>query len=199
MTNISHIDIPEGITEIKDWTFGGCKKLKTITIPSGVSTIAYAAFEDCTNLNNIYIPDSINRIGNAAFRGCSNLTDIYYFGTRSQWNKVIIGNDNECLGNAIIHFCAPDMVLPAELTSISSEAFAGGGFTYIKLPDKCITIGPRAFADCPNLMYVEIPNEKVEIASSAFAGVNGLTILGVSGSTVESFAETYGYTFIPVS
>ena len=191
--------IPDTVKIIQWGAFSGCARLTDVTIPEGVSSINPQTFSDCSALKSVTIPYSVKSIGDYAFRGCSNLTDIYYFGTRSQWNKVIIGNDNECLGNAIIHFCAPDMVLPAELTSISSEAFAGGGFTYIKLPDKCITIGPRAFADCPNLMYVEIPNEKVEIASSAFAGVNGLTILGVSGSTAEAYAAAHGYTFIAVS
>ncbi len=100
-------------------------------------------------------------------------------------------------GNVTLYavWAGPDFVLPAALTTIDAEAFAGGAFSYVKLSDKTTSIGARAFADCPNLRYVYIPEATTGIAGDAFSGVDGLTILGRSGSYAEFFAQKNGYAF----
>lgn len=94
---------------------------------------------------------------------------------------------------------APDFVLPAALTTIGEEAFAGGAFSYAHLPDGVTRIEKRAFADCPNLHDVDIPESATSIDPTAFAGVTGLTIHGVDGSYAESYASQYGFAFIPAA
>ena len=93
---------------------------------------------------------------------------------------------------------APDLILPAAVATIGEEAFTGGAFSFVKLSDKTASIGSRAFADCPNLTYIYIPAATKKIAANAFAGVDGLTILGASGSYAETYATKHGYTFIAV-
>ena len=61
------------------------------------------AFE-CNKLNSITIPTSITHIGRWAFGECDSLADVYYNGTEEQWNKISIGEANEPLLNATIHF-----------------------------------------------------------------------------------------------
>ena len=80
-------------------------------------------------------------------------------------------------GNVTLYavWVQPDFVLPASLTDIEEEAFAGGAFTFVKLPDTIRTVGPRAFADCPNLKYIYIPAE-AEVDPTAFENVEGLTV-----------------------
>ena len=101
-------------------------------------------------------------------------------------------------GNVTLYavWAGPDFVLPAALTTIDAEAFAGGAFSYVKLSDKTTSIGARAFADCPKLRYVYIPETTTGIAGDAFSGVDGLTILGKSGSYAEFFALRNGYAFV---
>jgi len=55
----------------------------------------------------------INTIGYEAFYGCENLTDVYYNGTQAQWNEITIGEDNEYLLKATIHF-AEEPVEPTD-------------------------------------------------------------------------------------
>ena len=93
----------------------------------------------------------------------------------------------------------PDFILPAALTEIGKEAFSGGAFTYVKLLESCVTIGPNAFADCPNLSCISIPNMKVEIDENAFGDMTGLTIFGNVGSTAQTYAQAHNFTFIPIS
>ena len=77
----------------------------------------------------------------------------------------------------------PDFILPASLTVIEPEAFAGGAFVYVVVPEQVSAIGSRAFADCPNLRYVEIQGSATEIAPDAFENVSDLTILDRSGGS----------------
>ena len=68
----------------------------------------------------------------------------------------------------------PDLTLPAALTAIGSEAFAGGSFT-----------------------CVSIPAGVTSIADDAFGDRTSLTIIGVPGSTAEDFARAHGFEFVP--
>ena len=91
-----------------------------------------------------------------------------------------------------------DFILPDSLTTIEAEAFEGGAFRYVQLPEGAIMIGSRAFADCPSLAYIYIPEETGTIAVDAFSGVSGLTILGRSGSYAEFYAQRNGIAFVAV-
>ena len=90
----------------------------------------------------------------------------------------------------------PDAELPADLTEIEEEAFAGSGFKFVEIPSGVTKIGDRAFADCPDLMYVKIPPAAMSISNNAFENApEGLTIIGEAGSYAEFFAQKKGYYF----
>ncbi len=93
----------------------------------------------------------------------------------------------------------PDLVLPAALTEIGEEAFAGGAFKYVKLSENTVTIGPRAFKNCPNLRYVELENPDTYIDPTAFQGVSAVTVIGASAETAAAFAGVSGVSFAPAA
>lgn len=71
----------------------------------------------------------------------------------------------------------PDLILPAGLTTIESEAFAGINAAVVLVPDGCKSIGSLAFANCPNLQYVLVNDlSAIEIAADAFAGTEAKVI-----------------------
>ena len=78
--------------------------IKKYTIPSGVTSICSTAFWNCLNLENLTIPNTITYIAKSAFLSCENLTDIYYTGSADDWTKIKIGDYNEDLTNATIHY-----------------------------------------------------------------------------------------------
>lgn len=88
-------------------------------------------------------------------------------------------------------------VLPAELTTISEEAFMNTSFYYVIVPEMTTTIGSKAFANCSNLKYIYIPERTNQIADDAFLNVTGLTIYGKTGSYAETYAGRKGYAFQP--
>ena len=70
----------------------------------------------------------------------------------------------------------PDLTLPAALTAIGSEAFAGGSFACVSIPESVTSIAPDAFGNR-----------------------TGLTIIGVPGSAAEDYARAHGFDFVPAA
>ena len=68
--------IPNSVTSIGDYAFGGCPGLTSITIPNSVTSIGDFAFGGCSGLTSITIPNSVTSIGDYAFFACSGLTSI---------------------------------------------------------------------------------------------------------------------------
>lgn len=144
--------------------------------------------------------------GNKVIKPADPVKDGYWFVgwyTDSEF-KALFDFDTEILADTSLYarWAVPDFVLPSALTEISEEAFSGGAFSFAVLPEKAVTIGPLAFAECRKLLFIYIPSSVKDIDSTAFGDLTGLTILGASAETptaAETFAASHGYAFIPLS
>ena len=116
--HLTDINIPDSVTSIGEMAFYFCESLTNITIPDGVTNIGDYAFDFCKSLTSITIPDSVTGIGELAFYGCDSLSDVYYGGSETDWKNIEIGERNECLLNATIHYnyVEYDPITPAALT-----------------------------------------------------------------------------------
>ena len=63
-------------------------EVTSVNIPNGVTLIDSAAFYEYTNLASITIPDSVTFIDDMVFFKCTSLANIYYKGTEEQWNAI---------------------------------------------------------------------------------------------------------------
>ena len=125
--SLRSVTIPDGVTEIGAWTFSGCsslcalrigsgvksigngafaycKKLVSVIIPDGVESMGNNTFVDCGGMTTLTIPVSLKSVGYDSFLNCSSLNGVYYAGNETQWKKITIGNDNEALTGANIHY-----------------------------------------------------------------------------------------------
>ena len=75
---VTKIEIPEGVTEIKSWQYRGFKYVTSIAIPNTVTSIGKYAFAYCSSLQTItFESDSqLQSIGDRAFCNCRSLTSI---------------------------------------------------------------------------------------------------------------------------
>lgn len=103
-TGLTSITIPNSVTFIDANAFSKCSSLTSIVIPDSVTLIGGGAFGNCTGLKSVTIPDGVTSISNYAFYNCNSLTDVYYSGSKQSWNNIAIGNGNDYLKNATIHF-----------------------------------------------------------------------------------------------
>ena len=78
--------------------------LSQISIPEGVTTIGFGTFYGCHQLEKVYIPQSVASIDYEAFDECYALEDIYFGGTENQWESITVGENNDPIINASVHF-----------------------------------------------------------------------------------------------
>lgn len=137
--SLTSITIPASVTEIYGWTFCNCQSLQSVKINGNITDIDSHAFCDCYNLSEFDIPSTVTEIGEQAFWGCSRLRsitipvdvteinyatfknctglkDVFFNGNERQWNAITIGEDNECLLNATIHYGSIEQI---EVTDVS--------------------------------------------------------------------------------
>lgn len=73
---IIDLNIPDGVTELKNFVFHGYKLLESVHIPNTVLNIGKLAFSGCRNLKNVIIPNSVQKIEHSAFNSCDSLKSI---------------------------------------------------------------------------------------------------------------------------
>lgn len=84
--------------------FDSNSSIKSIVVKYGVTSIGNSSFYNCRSLKSVTIPNSVTFIGAVAFCECESLKDVYYTASQSEWNKINIGSNNQCLTNATFHY-----------------------------------------------------------------------------------------------
>ena len=67
-------------TEIPDFAFSGCTRLKLAVLPDSLTKLGRESFSNCYGLEEIPIPVNVKEIGERCFSWCHNLKDIYFLG-----------------------------------------------------------------------------------------------------------------------
>ena len=68
--------MPNSLTRIGTYVFGGCSGLTELTLPNSVKSIGKYAFSGCSGLTELTLPNSVTSIGGYAFAYCSGLSKI---------------------------------------------------------------------------------------------------------------------------
>ena len=136
-SQLTNISIPNSVTFIGFSAFNSCTSLKSITLPSSLSTIQSYAFYNCGNLKTIRIPVSVTSIGNYAFDVCPSLMTVTYPGSKTQWDDITKGSNNDVLENNLICAVLEATFDPDNGESISTQTIdRGGKFTEPAAPSK---------------------------------------------------------------
>jgi hypothetical protein len=135
-------DIPDGVTEIGNNAFDGCRSLVSINLPDSVTEIGDNAFEDCTSLVSINLPDGVTELGEGAFYGCTSLVSI---NLPDSVTKIGVRAFGGCTSLVSIN-------LPDGVTEIGNSAFDGcRSLVSINLPDSVTEISSSAFDGCTEI------------------------------------------------
>jgi len=100
---------------------------------------------------------------------------------------------DEC---TITIYSADALLLPEELAVIEAESFMATDAKTVIIPEGCVAIDSRAFADCGKLSLIVIPESVTAISNDAFDASESVIICAPSGSYAETFAHTLGIPFI---
>ena len=192
-SDVTSVEIPDGVTSIGAGMFSDCSNLTSIVIPDSVMYIWDGAFSGCSGLTSVVIPDGVLGIWDSAFSGCSSLTSI------------VIPNGVTYIGYDAFRDCnsLTSIIIPYGVTSIRSGLFSGcNSLTSIVIPNGVTSIGSSAFQGCSSLMSIVIPDSVTSIDRSAFSGCSSLTNIvipdGVTSIGVGAFWGCRGLTSIVI-
>lgn len=176
-TNLTTVELGDGVTSIGTSAFIRCTQLPSITIGSGVTSIGKNAFNGCAALTEAVIQSGA--IGESAFNGCIRLTN------------VTLGNGVTSIGkNAFLRCTALTSIsIGSGVTSIESGAFNGcTALTNANIGNGAI--GANAFQDCSRLASVTLGDGVTSIGANAFLRCTALTSMNIGSSvrTIENYA-----------
>ena len=156
-TNLTTVELGEGVTSIGTSAFLKCTKLPSITIGNGVTSIGTSAFNGCTALTNANIGSGA--IGESAFNGCTSLAN------------VTLGNGVTSIGrNAFLRCKAlTSMKIGSSVKTIESYAFSGCE-ALKEVTISAAQVKSGAFSKATALEKVTFGNDVTNIAAGVFNG-----------------------------
>ncbi len=134
------------------WNFANGCDVQDYIIPDGVEEIANAAFAGCKNLRSLTIPESVEAIDEYPIYawGCGIKEFNGKYASADGRCLIVDGK--------VITFAygcdLTDYTIPEGVTAIGAAAFWGSRLESITIPASVTTVGDMAFGDCDNLSTV---------------------------------------------
>ena len=72
------IFLPEGLKEVGEYAFEGCKSLTAVQFPKSLRAIGKEAFANCWALTSVSLYDQIRNVGVGAFLSCRSLKTVVF-------------------------------------------------------------------------------------------------------------------------
>ena len=191
-TNISKIEIEEGVTEIGSHAFYDYENLSAVSMPEGIKEIGSFAFSGCS-LQTITIPSSVTGIGKYAFLSCAPFFIV------SEENNAFASDSDGVLYNKdktkLIVFpknYQGNFVVPDSVESFSDNAFYYcKQLTGICIPDTIKFLGFHTFFGCSGLKNVVIPVSVSDIGPTVFANCTGLENVTLSSGVANVYEMAF--------
>ena len=178
---LTDLVIPDGITEIKDFSFFGGNCITQITIPSSVVKIGKQAFSG-VKFESITIPCCVTRIGNFAFENCSSLREIIF---EDGTELLFLGNNKyeDGVGGGLLRYLNIERIYIGRDLYYSTSGNAFGPFTSTGSSWKAIlksaVIGPKVkeipdqlFWSCPELTNIIFASNPQNISGNIPTNAN---------------------------
>jgi len=137
-----------------------------------VKALADGAFRNQIGITSISIPITVQTIGTGVFTGCSVLGAISV-DSANPWFAASDGAlyDKDRLTLIACPALSTSISIPASVTSIAAEAFAGcHRLTTITVPSDVVSVGPRAFMNCTHLKSVTFKGNAPAADDTIFLG-----------------------------
>lgn len=144
--NLTSVELPQSVAEIKNYTFAYCSKLASVSFPDELKVIGVAAFDYCSSIKTVAMPNSVERVGMSAFRYCRDL------------ESVLISENIDSINHSTFVACdnLRNVVIPNNVTYIGQAAFGLCLSMETLVIGKCVkTIDGNAFNQCLALSQID--------------------------------------------
>lgn len=91
-TAVKSVTFGRNVKTIGESAFYGCSNITEIDLPEGLESMGNLAFGDCTSLCTLSVPRSLTKIGAGAFSSCKAIERVNYGGSVGQWGLIEFGN-----------------------------------------------------------------------------------------------------------
>ena len=202
---LTYVTIPEGITTIRDYAFGGCYNLASINIPDSVMSIGKNPFSFCRRLTDIIVSSdqpAVELIDGVLFGKVDKRLICYpeYLG-RSYYaipaGTKIIGarafSDNSFQPQVWDIDILTTVDVPASVEVIEEGAFSCAHIESIYLPEGLKEIGDRAFYECNDLYSIQIPESVQKIGDEVFRSCDSLYEIAIPNNTEIIGTNPFAY------
>jgi len=177
------------ITTIGYMAFRNCSNITDIEILEGVKRLKNDVFYNCSNLTNIKIPSSVTNIGGSAFMGCTSLRNISVELSNEHYlteDGVMFNKDKTTLVAYPAGKTENEYKISDEVVNISDYAFYGSSsLNRIEIPVGTTNIGYGAFWGCVSLNNVKIPKGTISIKNYTFNDCKSLTDIDIPEGIIE--------------
>ena len=184
-SDITSLEVEEGIKKIKEQAYKDCKALKTVSLPRSLTDLGAGVFDGCQMLSSVtYHGNSLIKIGKNAFRG-TKFEKEYIKDIESTSSPCTLSEKTMvCLGSTLL-FCqvnTEEVIIPAGIEGIA----------------------PFAFQKCYQLKRVSIPQTVKWIAKETFIPEKekspspSLEIFAAPGGAAEKYAKKELAFFVPI-
>lgn len=204
-TDVTWVSIPDSVTEIGRFCFGGCTALQTLQLPAALTEIPDGLLESCMRLLELKIPEGVVSIGESAFwmnsyleglRLPASLTEIdsYNFVGMLYLERISVAPGNTAFqtldegavllsadGKRFIHYCGWQdrsiYTIPEGVEVVSAFAFdQQPTLRSIIVPEGVTTIEGMAFLSVTGLQSLTLPASVTEIGKAQVSITDGIIL-----------------------
>ena len=206
LSQIVHVSLPDGLTNICDDAFDSASKLQSIVIPNTVTSIGKDAFNSCTSLTQITMSNAVETIGSYAFYKTA-ITSItlpstlislgtYAFNNCTQLPAITIPGSLSSIADYTFQKCTNlrKLVIEEGVKTIGAYTFEGcSKLNDITIPEGVISIGDQAFHECTSITDISLPTSILSIGNFAFQTCSSLAsiVIPETITTIPSSAFSY--------
>lgn len=180
-TRLTSIDIPKGVTSIKDYAFYNSQKLEKADLPDSLTSIGEYAFNRCFSLQSVKIPAKLTTVSRSAFQSCRSLANLelhdsittigaYAFGGCA-FSELKIPASIRTIAEGAFEMSSnlTKLTLNEGLERIGEIAFRQSPIDTLNCPSSLRYIGNSAFDDCTSLRQINLNEGLTNINNYAFA------------------------------
>lgn len=163
---VKEILLPDGVINIRDRAFLGCRNLTSIKFPPKLSSIGSQAFENCINLKSINIPEGVTQLNHRSFKNCEKL------------ECIDLPLTLESIGYSCFEGCENllSIKIPNSVIFLQNDVFkACSKLTRVDLSRAITHIEMHCFEDCISLTSIELPTSLIYLAFGAFKNCSSLS------------------------
>ena len=144
---LKKVEVGNGVTGLRSYSFQKCYSLRTITLPLSLSSIKGNVFNSCYALKSAVIPKSVTSFSSSStFNACYTMRSV-----------VLSQNFISILGYAFSNcYCLSSVVIPKGMISIGASDFAScKSMVSIVIPKNITTISDSAFSGATGMAFYD--------------------------------------------